>query len=401
MGQNLKSLKGEINIENNAGRIRLRWRYQGERYQLSLPYDYCTENIHHANVKVAEIKLDILKGSFDSTLQRYRPVIKEIVTVPLVQAETTNPSVITIGSLVNEYIDWTKNIRNINIDLSFDYLCTKRLLERWGNIPIEDVAAKMSMENWKPPTYNRKLNKLFHFFTWLKDRGVITLNPLLHVNTRKYNKSIKCPTRIPLTEDEIIQVLDAIKNNTHCPKASTFKHSHYYPFLYFLFHTGVRNAEAVGLKVKHINLESYSIEISETLARTPRGSHHAARISKSTKTGNVRYLPLTDNLKAVLIPMIENKGPEELVFKSPTGVSINDRMLQKRTFKPVLKKLGIQERDLYSARAAFGTRAVQQGMPLTDVAYLMGHSSVETAIRNYVSVARPAVNLPTINKKGN
>ena len=63
--------------------------------------------------------------------------------------------------------------------------------------------------------------------------------------------------------------------------------------------------------------------------------------------------------------------------------------------------LGIADRDLYAARHSFGTGAVQQGMVLTDVAYLMGHSTVDTTIRNYVSVSRPAVVLLTINKQGN
>ena len=47
----------------------------------------------------------------------------------------------------------------------------------------------------------------------------------------------------------------------------------------------------------------------------------------------------------------------------------------------------------------FGTRAIQQGMPLTDVAYLMGHSTIETASRNYVHVDKRATALPSINVK--
>jgi integrase len=65
----------------------------------------------------------------------------------------------------------------------------------------------------------------------------------------------------------------------------------------------------------------------------------------------------------------------------------------------VLIKLGIGDRDLYVARHSFGTRAVQQGMPLTDVAYLMGHTTIETASRNYVDVGKPAVSLPNISLK--
>ncbi len=55
LGQKLKQKQGEISIENNAGRIRLRWRYKGKRYPLSLPYAYSPENMHFATLKAAEI----------------------------------------------------------------------------------------------------------------------------------------------------------------------------------------------------------------------------------------------------------------------------------------------------------------------------------------------------------
>lgn len=71
MGHKLKTPKGEISITNSRDRIRLRWRFEGERYSLNLPFTYHDANYHHANIKVAEIKLDIMKGCFDTTLQKY------------------------------------------------------------------------------------------------------------------------------------------------------------------------------------------------------------------------------------------------------------------------------------------------------------------------------------------
>lgn len=73
MGQKSKTPKGEISISNFEGRLRLRWRYAGERYSLNLPYAYLPENLHHGTVKATEIKLDILKGCFDITLYKYKP----------------------------------------------------------------------------------------------------------------------------------------------------------------------------------------------------------------------------------------------------------------------------------------------------------------------------------------
>ncbi len=95
-----KTTKGEIGIENFRGRIRLRWRYQGERFTLSLPYSYLPENLHHGTVKATEIKLDILKGCFDFTLEKYKPVpvVKpealKPVEIPATIAKTQSPTLL-------------------------------------------------------------------------------------------------------------------------------------------------------------------------------------------------------------------------------------------------------------------------------------------------------------------
>jgi integrase len=396
MGYTKKGKKGEISISNHRGRIMLRWRHEGIRYPLSLSYDYTPENMHYATLKADEIKLDIRKGCFDTTLEKYKPP-KPVKTQPV-----TKPTVIEeakpvfLNDLVTKFNHWGNNIRNIDVENSIDYLYTRKLLEKWVDVPIDQIAEKLNSTDWAVATYNRRLNYLKTFFTWLLGAGTIAQNYLADVRRKREKKKKKNPRRIPISEEEISSFLEAIKNDTYCPANSRFKHSYYYPFLLFIFHTGVRNAEAIGLKVKHIDFDNGLIEISEAFARTIKGTNHAARISKGTKMENVRYLPIPEELRELLTAQVKDKNPDDLVFLSQKGLCIDDRMLQRRVFKPVLIKLDIGDRDLYVGRHSFGTRAVQQGMPLTDVAYLMGHTTIETASRNYVDVRKPATVLPTM-----
>lgn len=369
------------------------------RYSMNLPYTFNHENLHQAALKVAEIKLDILKGVFDATLKKYKCEFDEPTLKPVKQALSLVQeikSIVFLNQLIPKFNEWCKNIRNVDIDNSIDYLYIRRLLEKWGKISIIHIAEKLNNENWSATTYNKRLTYLSLFFSWLVSLGIIERNYLQNICKRKNRERKKNIRRKPLEEKEILTFLEAIKNDTYCPTASNFKHSFYYPFLKFMFFTGVRNAEAIGLRVKHINLEEKQVEISETLARTVKGSNHASRIRKGTKTGNKRFLPLNEELIDILCKQIIGKDADDLVFQSVKGLSIDDRMLQRRIIKPVLRKLGFGNRDLYSARHAFGTRGVQQGMALTDIAYLMGHSSIETASRNYVHVGRPAKVLPAL-----
>ncbi|MEI9810765.1 MAG: tyrosine-type recombinase/integrase [Bacteroidota bacterium] len=384
MGQKLKAPKGEITVNNCDGRIRLRWRYEGVRYSLNLPFAYEPENIHYATVKVTEIKLDILKGCFDTTLKRYEyniPAKSDRKKVNQVQPANDATTILFVHELAPKFTEWGKHIRNVDIDNSIDYLYTRRWLEKCINVSINSIAKLLNSEDWAVTTYNRRLTYLNTFLNWLFGIHAVERNPLKDVCKKREKSKRKCSRRNPLEEGEITALLKAIKNNSYCSNTAQFKHSHYYSFLFFIFHTGVRNAEAIGLKVKHIDVPNMQIEISETFARTVKGTNHAARISKGTKMQNIRYLPLTSELLSILQPQISGRKPDDFVFTSPKGLTIDDKMLKRRVLKPVMAKLKLGDRDLYVARHSFGTRAVQQGMVLTEVAYLMGHSTVETAMR--------------------
>ncbi|NLR58151.1 tyrosine-type recombinase/integrase [Chitinophaga polysaccharea] len=414
MGPTKKSNKGEISIEDHRGKIRLRWRYNGVRYPLNLPYAYTAENMHHATVKIAEIKLDILKGCFDPTLEKYREVPSQSLPIRKPARQKGSPIQqngsqvdrgnqddnypINIKDLLSLFVYWVINIKSVDIENTSYYFNAKRLLEKWKDLPIDDVPEKLNSLKVAPTTYNDRLTCIRGFFAWLFKKGKIPANPLDDVKRRKKRKRLSDKRR-PLTETEILLFLDAIKNDTYCPAASQFKHSHYYPFFHFIFQTGVRNAEAIGLRVKHVNLVLRTVEISETFARTKKGTNHSARIRKGTKTENTRYLPLSDELLDMLRVQVKDKQADNFVFLSPKGLSIDDHMLQQRIFKPVMKALGFGDKDLYVARHSYGTRSIEQGIPATSTAYAMGHSTVETVIRNYVAIAKPSTSLAQISKK--
>ncbi|CAL1517839.1 site-specific integrase [Chitinophaga sp. MM2321] len=399
MGHKSKNLPGEISITNHKGRIRLRWRVNTERYSLNLPYSYTDSNLHHATVKVTEIKLDILKGCFDPSLEKYKEEIRLLKPKKQVEQpkEATSKHEL-LKQLVPRFNFWTKHIRNIDIDNSFDYLYTRRLLEKQGNLPVDEIVICLNRDQVAPTTFNRRLGFLKSFLTWLQNKSEITYNPLADVSRRKVKKKV-LDRRKPLSEDEILSFLNAIQENTYCPSNSRFKHAHYYPFFLFIFYTGVRNAEAVGLRVKHINLTANTVEISETFARSVKGTSHVARIRKETKTDNVRYLPLNEELRLLLIKQIKGRKEDDFVFPSPRGMCIDDHMLQRRIYKPVMKALGFGDKDLYAARHSFGTRSIQQGISVTDTAYALGHSTIETAVRTYVHVEKPTTALPSISRK--
>lgn len=69
MGQ--KNFKGTVSIFNDAGHIRLRWRYNGERYSFSTA-PYTRVNLLEAKKTALIIEEDIKEKRFDQTLKRYK-----------------------------------------------------------------------------------------------------------------------------------------------------------------------------------------------------------------------------------------------------------------------------------------------------------------------------------------
>lgn len=377
-----KSTKGTVSITNCKGRIRLRWRYKGKRYSLSLAA-YNKINLTRAKKVALQIELDIAHEVFDDTLEKYGGEVPKSIAQDRKHSTT-----------VDHFVKWVKEYKNLDCDKNSDYFHLRNTLKKWGDIAPDDMLSRLNKEKYCPKTYNERLAILKGFSQWMVRQGFWRANPFEGVSRRKVKKS-EHPERKPFSEQEIKLILDAIKNDRFCPKSSRYKHSHYYPFIYFLFKTGVRNAEAVGLRVNSIDIERKTITIREALARSVKGTHAAARIRKETKNGKIRMLPMTDDLEALILPLIESKQPEDLVFSSFTGLPIDDRMFQRRVFSVILKSLNIPHRVLYACRHTFGSRCIDAGITPVMTAFLMGNNP-ETALRSYThQIQLPSI-LPTV-----
>lgn len=394
----IKNPKGTVSIENYRSRLRLRWRYQNERYSLNL-FHFNKANLLKAKKIAIQIENDLFSECFDDTLKKYRSQGKkrtqpEQALTGNLTLDLDNKDLKTGKTIVQLFEDWAKNYRQMDCECNCHYNALRNILKSWGEFSEATALIKLNRETFGAKTYNERLTMLKGFCKWLVKAQIWQTNPFEDVARKKVKKTVN-PSRKPFTEDEIRKVLDAFKNDTFCPSCSRYKHSHYYPFIYFIFKTGVRNAEAIGLRVSSVDLKKKQIEIKEVLARSLKGTSSALRIRKETKNGKERVLPLTSDLLNVLEPIISGKQQDDLVFQSPKGLAIDDNNFQKRIFKPILKELKIEERVLYACRHTFGSRCIDSGITPVMTAFLMGNNP-ETALRNYTHQINIPKDLPSI-----
>ena len=303
-----KSAKGSITIEQKENRIRLRWRFQTKRYSLNL-FEFSKSNILLAKKIAQHIGHDINIGKFDSTLYSYKPnYCRKIVETPE-------------ENLVQIFETWVTNYRNMDCNTDKDYHTVRNMMLRWGRFDITSVLYHFNQETFSAKTYNRRLSLLNSFFKWTTKSKLTEENPLEDVLPKKAKK-IEIASRKPFSVDEIRLILNAFKNNTFSNSCSGYSHSHYFPFIYFMFKTGVRNAEAVGLRAKNIDFKNNLIYINEVLARTIKGTNAGCRIRKNTK-----------NDKEVLLTLIQTQWTK---WNGRVWVTFHQRFLKKLQHKKCL-----------------------------------------------------------------
>jgi len=96
------------------------------------------------------------------------------------------------------------------------------------------------------------------------------------------------------------------------------KRPHYLFFVQFLFLTGCRTGEAIGLRWQHVSLDCTQITFCESY-------DSQLDIRKTTKTGKPRKFPCNQKLSSLLLSIRPaNTSPDSLVFTSPNGKPIDN-----------------------------------------------------------------------------
>jgi integrase len=153
---------------------------------------------------------------------------------------------------------------------------------------------------------------------------------------------------------------------------------HYVPFVKFLFLTGVRISEAIGLRWGNVDFSRNEAVIKESLSKDRTGNGYS-RIRKETKTGSIRHLTLSPDLRALLLALEPTEG---LVFHSVKGCAIDSGNFRE-LWKVILAGCGVSYRKPHAIRHTTLSHAVEQGIPLTGVAYLAGHKNTRQVIETY------------------
>jgi integrase len=182
----------------------------------------------------------------------------------------------------------------------------------------------------------------------------------------------------PLSKDEARVLLEAARGDR-------------FGALYVLaITTGLRRGELLGLRWDDVDLEGATLRVGRALVR--EGGRYIIGETK-TRRGR-RQINLTartvNALKAHRKKQLEEKirraglyKDNSLIFASEVGTPLNPENLVKRSFKPLLKRVGLPEIRFHDLRHTCATLLLGRGVHPKFVQELLGHANIAMTLDTY------------------
>lgn len=355
----MRNPKGTVVVCVDKGMLRLqlpRFLFGGQQKYLYLGLPDTPTNRMAAYQKAQAISADIAFERFDFSLAKYQPQYQQQAV------EFT----LALDQLWTRYTDYKRGhlaITTINKDF-------KRVATHIGALPSKSLhdARKIRRhltERLGAATAKKILMQINACCQWAADEELVPRNPFANLPAVKARKPQ--PKINPFNRQERDTLIVAFESD--CP--------YYAPFVKFLFWTGCRPSEAIGLQWKHVTPDLSEITFSEAVVEGNR---------KDTKTHTIRKFPCNAKLRE-LLASIKPAQPDlnALVFSSPKGFSVDQHNFLNREWKEQLEKNVIAYRVPYNCRHTFITLCLDAGVPVTQVAAWVGNST-QTIWKHYAGL---------------
>ncbi len=230
---------------------------------------------------------------------------------------------------------------------------------------IELFFMELKVRGLKNNTLNTYYFVLRQVRDYCNDRGL----PSNFLDGFKSFKKSK-PDIIVFTLDEIERLLNtSLEYGLYRGKDTSFLDLRNRTLSMFLAYTGCRFSEATNLRIKRLDLSAGRATFIET------------------KTNENRSVYFTEPLKSNLAKLIENKNIDDLVFRNANEKRINAQDYSCDLKKRALKA-GIVKRVFpHNFRHSYITHLIEAGVPITEVASLVGHKDIRTTYSTYMHLA--------------
>jgi integrase len=360
----------KVKIKTSNGRLQLVYTYQGKRHYLSLGLSATAVNQRLAELKAAEIEQDFLYDRFKGNAH-YTPGLQHSPPV--------NQGTISLVDLWSRYLDHKQTF--VRPSTMYGHSAYTNLVNR---CPF-DVNDGLKIQKWltsvtTPYMTKQTLANLRRMAEWGITEGLITNNSFSDLKVQKSKSQKSYDTINPFTASERDQIIETFK---------TYKHYDYHALMVeFIFFIGCRPCEAIALRWSDVakDLRTLTFVQSGTRNKTSK-----TVITSGLKTQTKRKINLNDRLADILKRQQARHIDSTYVFPALNRGALNWPHFNCHPWMDCLGQLpDIDYRKPYEMRHTFITLALRSGMPVADIAAIVGNSA-EIIYKHYAGVSRDLI----------
>lgn len=266
----------------------------------------------------------------------------------------------------------TLHERRIELTIFLDFLHSRkaRTLEQIQSTDLSDflscranlpLIGKIRRDRWlQPKTVARIVSDMRSFLRFLTMRGILQKDLSADLPTIRTPQDAQIPS---VWEQElVIRLLEAVDR-------SSAKGKRDYAILLLACRLGLRVGDIRTLKLDQIHWEDSTIEVAQS------------------KTGRPLRLPLTNEVGEALIDYLKSGRPQterrEVFLKvnppfDPFKENNLHHIIKYWRLLAGIRFRSPQKRGMHSLRHTLATRLLEKGTPLTTIAEILGHTSLES-----------------------
>ncbi|HEX7325826.1 MAG TPA: DUF3596 domain-containing protein [Rhodanobacteraceae bacterium] len=356
---------GKVRLRPDTKRLYFDFFYRGVRCREYSALANTRENRSKMERVLARIDTEIAAGTFDyartfpgskRAAQFTRPTKLSMATAQAMDVAGTpaaDPNVPRFADfahvwMVEKQIEWRAGHRE-----SMESVLKTHLLPQFGDTSLGAITradvlqfrsvlitqrdGKQHAEGEGMPLAPATINRVIGVLGMIMAEAALRFgvsNPCLGIKRLKLQRKDICP----FTLDEVRAILARVRPD-------------YRPYLTFRFFTGVRSAEAHGLKWKHVRFDTREVLIRETY------THGRTEYTKTD--GSQREIHLSQPVYDALLAMRPaayaddpRRFDDTYVFRTRNGNPIDNSNFVDRVWKPLLRNLGLTYRRPYDGGVA-------------------------------------------------
>lgn len=392
----IKTRKGQANLfktDKNTYAVNLPVEVSREVFKLSRKRIrlYLAADSRESTVKALQ-HVQQIQSLLDSRNWKALIQYEESLKPKVVQGSFT--AKITLQNLWKDYVKAKQQGWEVSY-IEGDVKATTKILEEIADIYLDDGLDSIInylMQVTTIKQVKRHLKQLSACLTWGKKRKLIKDNPLPDfISTLSTEKKNNEDNEIcPFTIEERDAIINAFRTGIY--ERLKGSHTQYADYIEFLFVSGTRTSEALGLRWEHIDFEKKIIYLQEARVLAINGRKQAEVQKKGLKTQKRRLLPMNNRLYELLL----NRKIACLDDSSNIFSNIDHHSFRSAAYKNVLTKLGIAYRKPYQTRHTFITiLANHSNLKLHQVAKISG-TSINVIEQHYLGTNVDILRLPDI-----